>query len=185
MSAVRILPPVQLPVDLALAKLNLRIDGDDMDLLVTSWVRGIVAKLEHEIGQCLVTQTWRVSVDGFHNGIALPHPALQVALVSYVDADGNAQRLAPAACRIHRTSYRSTLLPAAGASWPATLADLAAVTIEVVCGYGDQPEQVPDNLKLYILAKLVEEFDPVTRMERDTTQSAFVTGLLDACRTYA
>lgn len=184
MSAICIIPPKQLPVSLALAKANLRIDGDEMDELVAGWVRGIVSALEHEIGQCLMTQTWRVRVADF-GAVTLPHPATAISSIDYCDAMGVSQQLAPAVCRILRTNYRSVMLPPVGSAWPATLADPQAVTVDVICGYGDLPDQVPGNLKLYILAKLVEQFDPITRMERDTTQSAFVTSLLDACRTYA
>lgn len=74
-------------------------------------------------------------------------------------------------------------MPARGGAWPPTLAD-ADVTVELACGYGAAPADVPENVQLYILAKLVEQFDPATRLERDTVQSAFVERLLDACRSY-
>lgn len=183
-SMIRIAPPAALPVSLTLAKANMRVDGNDMDTLITSWIMGIVATLEHEIGQCLIEQTWRVTVDSFPAALSLPHPVMSVTSVKYFDVDGVEQTLDSAAYRLVKMRYRSDLMPARGVSWPATMAD-REVTVEVVCGYGAAPADVPENVQLYILAKLVEQFDPATRMERDTVQSAFVDRLLDACRSYA
>lgn len=184
MTMIRITPPAALPVSLDLAKANMRVDGDDMDALITSWIKGVVAALEHEIGQCLIEQTWRVMVDSFPAALELPHPVMSVTSVKYFDVDGTEQTLDPAAYRLWRARYRSALMPPRGGAWPETLAD-TDVTVEVVCGYGAAPDDVPENVQLYILAKLVEQFDPATRMERDTVQSAFVARLLDACRSYA
>jgi uncharacterized phiE125 gp8 family phage protein len=183
MTAIRITPPATLPVNLAIAKANMRVDGDDMDVLITSWIKGIVAVLEHEIGQCLIEQTWRVTLDCFPEAIKLPHPVLSITSVKYFDVNGTEKTLEPAAYRLCRARYQSHLMPARGGAWPATLAD-ADVTVELVCGHGAAPADVPENVQLYILAKLVEQFDPATRLERDTVQSAFVERLLDACRSY-
>lgn len=184
MTMIRITPPDALPVSLAMAKANMRVDGDDMDALITSWIKGIVAALEHEIGQCLIEQTWRVTLGSFPAALQLPHPVMSVTSVKYFDVDGTEQTLAPADYRLWRARYQSHLMPARGGAWPETVVD-GEVTVEVVCGYGAAPADVPENAQLYILAKLVEQFDPATRLERDTVQSAFVDRLLDACRSYA
>lgn len=201
MTAILIVPPTVLPVTLAAAKANMRIDDDALDALIPVWIAGITAKLEHEIGQCLMEQTWEVSLDRFPSvelhtictrvpeqaamQIVLPHPVLRVESVSYLDAAGEAQVLAPTAYKLRRSRYSSALHPAGGNGWPAAAADGASILVKVVCGYGTAPAATPPNVQLYILAKLVEQFDPATRMERDTVQSVFVEQLLDGCRSYA
>jgi len=65
------------------------------------------------------------------------------------------------------------------------LATGTSITIQAKCGFGSDAASVPDNIRLYILAKLVEQFDPVTRLERDTVQSVYTDRLLDACRAYS
>ncbi|CAN7738599.1 head-tail connector protein [Duganella sp. LjRoot269] len=200
MTKIRTAAPTVLAVTLDSAKLALRIDGDDMDALVTMWVKGIVADLEQSVGQCMMEQTWEVHLPGFpgvpcwsigqpvprhlSNEVRLPHPVLSVTSVSYIDQAGTTQTLAPEAYRINRTRYASTLSPARGTSWPATAEDDAAVVVVMQCGYGSDPATTPEEVQLYILAKLAEQFDPAARMERDTVQSAFVNGLLDRCRSY-
>lgn len=179
-----ITPPTVLAVTLAQAKENLRVDSPDMDALITLWIEGIVSSLEHEIGQRLMSQTWRVTLDEFPDEINLPHPVISITSVTYLDEDDVEQTLAPAAYRLNAKAYATTITPINGTVWPATSLERGAVTIECVCGHGATAADTPKNAQLYILAKLVEQFDPATRTERDTVQSAFVERLLDACRTY-
>lgn len=185
MNSIRITAPTVLAVDLALIKKNMVIDGDHMDDIVTGWARGVIAALEHEIGQCLMAQTWRMTLDAFSEQIVLPHPVISVASVKYIDPTGADQELTSGAYRVRASRYESSLVPGRGLRWPATLADTDVVSIDVLCGYGETPASTPENVQLYILAKMVEQFDPATKTERGTTQSDFVKGLLDACRTYA
>ena len=185
MTKIRTIAPSELAVDLAAARANLRVDGSDMDALITTWLKGIIGKLEHEAGQCLMAQTWEVRLAGFPAGaINLPHPVMGVTSVTYLDAAGVAQTLAPAAYTLTVERYTSRLTPARGTTWPATADDPAAVIVTVQCGYGNTSDKTPENVQLYILAKLVEQFDPATRMERDTVQSAFLDSLLDGIRCY-
>lgn len=184
MSQICISPPTILAVKMEQAKRNLRVDDDDLDDLIEIWLQGIISALEHEIGQCVMEQAWEVTLDGFSDAIRLPHPVMSVESVSYLDADGVAQELAPSTWRLSRSRYRTVMALAADSSWPATACSGDAVTIRVICGYGSTAESTPANIRLYILAKLVEQFDPITRAERDTVQSNFVSRLLDACRTY-
>lgn len=200
MTKIRTTAPAVLAVTLDQAKAALRIDGTDMDALITLWVKGIIANLEHEVGQCMMEQTWEVRLAGFpgipcwtvgqamprlvSDEISLPHPVMGVTSVRYIDQDGNQQTLAPSAYRLNKSRYGSTLSPTRGASWPATAEDDAAVVVVLQCGYGSTSDATPENVQLYILAKLAEQFDPAARMERDTVQSTFVNGLLDLCRSY-
>lgn len=180
MSQICIRPPTVLAVTMEQAKRNLRVDDDDLDDLIGEvWLPGIISALEHEIGQCLMEQTWEVTVDGVSDTIRLPHPVISIESVTYLDVDGVRQELAPSTWRLSRSRYWTVMSIVAGSCWPAT-----AVTVRLVCGYGSTAANTPANIRLYILAKLVEQYDPNTRAERDTVQSNFVTRLLDACRTY-
>ena len=185
MSQICISPPAILAVTLEQAKLNLRVDGDYLDALIEIWLQGIIAELEHEIGQCLMPQTWEVTLDGFGDTIGLPHPVISIESVSYLDAQGRRKELSPTAWSLSRGRYKTVLAPAAGASWPVASGSSEAVIIRLVCGHGASAESTPANIRLYILAKLVEQFDPVTRTERDTVQSTYIERLLDACRTHS
>ena len=53
-----------------------------------------------------------------------------------------------------------------------------------VAGYGASDADIPKGIKLYILARLVEQYDPAIRVEKDTVQSSFLDGLLDRYKVY-
>lgn len=177
-------PATVLPVTLDEAKTALRIDGNDLDAQVTIWIDGIVAAMEHEIGQLMMQQGWRVSMTAFGAEIPLPHPAQLVDAVCYKDTAGVLQTLPGASYVLIKTRYRSTLVPAEGQCWPATRCGPDAVQIDVQCGYGTTPAATPKNIRLYILAKLVDQFDPVSRSEKGGSPSPFIERLLDACRSH-
>jgi uncharacterized phiE125 gp8 family phage protein len=201
MTQIRTVAPAVMAVTLDAAKQALRIDGDHMDALVTTWVKGVIAKMEHAIGQCMMEQTWEVRLPAFPSvrcwdignpdsrpltdAVSLPHPAMEIVSVKYVDQDGNERPLPDTAYRLSRGRYASSLSPARGERWPATGADEAAVIVEVKCGYGNTPEKTPETAQLFILRKLVEQFDPVTRAERDTVQSVYLDGLVNDLKTYS
>ena len=186
MTSELITPPARLAVSLELARKNLKVDGTYMDDLITMWVEGIVEVAQHELGRSLIHQGRRLTLDGFPNAVKLDQPPLaSVESVKFYDVDGQLRTLAPSDYTVDRVKLPGWVVPAPGRAWPATQGCIGAVIVEYTCGYGAAPGSVPKSVQLYILAKLVEQFDPATRAERDTVQSSFVDRLLDACRTYA
>lgn len=71
-----------------------------------------------------------------------------------------------------------------GKAWPTTCDRINAVNVDVVAGYGETEASIPKGIKLYILARLVEQYDPAIRVEKDTVQSSFLDGLLDRYKVY-
>lgn len=184
MTTIRITPPAVLAVDIALARANLRVDGDYLDPLIKVWVQGITRKLEHDVGQCFMEQTWEVRLPafpGYGEAVELPHPTIAVASVKYADPIGGEATVPTDAYRLSVGQYSSCLAPARGAAWPAG----GDLVVTVRCGYGNTPNQTPETAQLFILGKLVEQYDPITRTERDTVQSVYLDRLVDDLKTYA
>ena len=182
---IRTSGPAELPVSLREAASNLGIDGEDSDADIERWLKGITRTLELRIGQCLMRQTWTGTLPAFPSAIKLPHPVLQVVAIDYVDQAGVEQSLPLSAVRVVvQDEYTTQLKPARGQAWPATLQDDEAVSITVECGYGDSPADTPDDLKLYILAKLVEQYDPAAGGEKETVQTSYLENMLDHYRRY-
>lgn len=184
MTFVRTAAPTTLPVDVRTAAENMGVDGTELDGRIEGWLKGITAALERRIGQCLMRQTWEGAFAGFAAEFRLPHPVLQVEKVEYLDVNGDLQQLPQGDCRLVRTEYDTFLRPAVGRQWPATTLCDGAVSIKVVCGYGDDSTKTPDDLRLYLLAKLGEQFDPTTGAERESVQTSFVESLLDPYRRF-
>jgi uncharacterized phiE125 gp8 family phage protein len=186
MTSELIRPPAQLAVTLELARKNLRVDGTYLDDLITMWVEGITEVAQHELGRSLIHQGRRLTLDNFDAALKLDRPPLvSVESVKFYDVDGQLQTLDPADYLVDTAKVPGWVVPAPGRAWPATQGRIGAVIVDYTCGYGPTAASVPKSVALFILAKLAEQYDPATRLERDTVQSAFVDRLLDACSTYS
>jgi uncharacterized phiE125 gp8 family phage protein len=184
MSQKLVTGPTVLAVSLADAKANLRIDGADMDALVTIWLQGVIATLEHEIGQRMMSQTWTVTLDAFDGAITLPHPVISITHIKYRDTSNVEQTLAPAAYRIKPEAYNTSVAPVSGTSWPDTYDETGAVVVTCVCGYGATDAATPANVRLYVLAKLEADYGPRSQTAGSIAVSDRLSRLLDACRSY-
>lgn len=182
-----ITPPAELAVSLAEAKQNLRIESDDtsLDQLITAWLGGVIDHAEHRMGRAIISQTWRVTLDRFPDAIELAMPPLvSVTSLKYIDAEGVEQTLDPQDYLIDAVNEPGYVVPAQGRAWPTTADQINAVSVEFVCGYGADSTSTPKAIKTYILAKLVEQFDPATRSESVTVQSSYLDRLLDRYMVY-
>lgn len=180
-----ITPNAVLEVSLDAAKAQLGIDGTELDETVTAWVKGVVAYAEHQTGRVILDQTWRTTLDTFPDAIRLPFtPCSSVTSLKFIDSTGAEQTLDPQDYELSSEGQAAWVVPAFGKSWPATYAKINAVKVDAVFGYGSTVTDVPDDYKLFILAKLREQFDAATRLERDTVQSSFLDHLLDGKKVY-
>ena len=185
-------PPTTLAISLEDAKASLRIDptGDvdadaATDMLVTAWIAGITAHAENYLGRAIIEQTWRVALDAFPDAIKLPAPpVISVTSVKYLDENGVQQTLDPADYLLDAESEPGWLVPEYGFRWPTTYDQVNAVTVDVLCGYGDDDTSVPPQIRLYLLAKLREQYDPAVRPEKETVQASFIDRLLDQYRVF-
>jgi uncharacterized phiE125 gp8 family phage protein len=154
----RIVAPVALAVELADAKAFCRVDADitsDNDLL-TMLIRSATGRAEFVTERAIITQTWRLSLDGFPTGtgaLVLPRPPLQaVTAVRYYDTAGVLQTLAPTGFAWDGEAEPGWLVPAVDLDWPDTDERLNAVQVEFRAGYGDSAAAVPEGLREAILS---------------------------------
>lgn len=178
-----ITPPDALAVSLDEAKLNLRIDGNEQDSMIEAWLHGIIAHAEHVTGRSFINQTWRVTLDEFPDAIELPVPVSSV-VVKFIDETGVEQTLDPADYIVDSVSEPGYAVPGVGKTWPTTYDRINSISVDVVAGYGATDASVPRGIKLYILARLVEQYDPAVRVEKETVQSSFLDSMLDRYKVY-
>lgn len=163
MMAVRIIaPPAEMPVSLADARSHARVNGTDMDSDIEVRVRALAAEAEHYTGRVIINRTYRVTLPSFPARIELPaSPVAAVSGIEFVGEDGFSNILDPSAYVVDDSSEPGYIDPASGVPWPATQADRSnAVTVTVVCGYGDDESTTPAAFKGFILAKVKEYFAP-------------------------
>ena len=155
-SVETVTPPAGLPVTLEEAKLHLRVVHDDEDALITRLIGAATEDAERYQGRAYITRTLRMHLDRFPGAgdpIYLPFPPVQQVLaVQYTDAAGQ-QHTVPATdyvADLARSPAR--LVPAPDKGWPLTsLRPVAGVTVTYVAGYGDDPQDVPENIRSAIL----------------------------------
>jgi uncharacterized phiE125 gp8 family phage protein len=121
-------------------------------------------------------QTWTLKLDSFSKVLHLPMgPVTKVNSVKYIDTAGVQQTLASDQYVVSGDS----IVEAYNVTWPYTLDRIDVVEVEYEAGYGEAATATPREIKLYVLAKLTEQFDPAVRPESGTVQSTFIDRLLD------
>jgi uncharacterized phiE125 gp8 family phage protein len=178
--------PTMMAVMLADARVVLRIDDDDtaFDGQIAIWVAGITVEAEHATGRAFVNRPMRVTLDRFDDAIRLSAPTFSVEAVRFIDLAGVTQTLDPIDYYADTVTEPGYLVPARGRAWPATVAGLNTVTVDFTAGYGPDATTVPPAAKLYILARLAEQWDPAVKEFKETVRSNFTTRLLDSLQVY-
>lgn len=158
-------PPAINAVALADAKLHVRVDHDEEDLLIQSYIDTATQRLDGRdgaLGCCLITQVWKLTLDRFTPMIPIPLPPCQsIDAISYVDPQGATQALPPADWQAAAlgTIGGAYVQPAPGKPWPATATMPEAVTITFTAGFGDHPVNVPDAIRANILANVARLYE--------------------------
>jgi uncharacterized phiE125 gp8 family phage protein len=186
MSLIQVSPPTALAVSLAMAKDQLRIEqtDPDSDALLTLWIKAITQEAEHATGRMLINRPMRVVLDAFPDAIRLCAPTYEVASVKYVDVNGVEQTLDPADYYADKITEPGYVVPASGTAWPATASQVNAVSVDFTAGYGVDDSTVPEAAKLYIVARLAEQWDRDSKEFKETVASSFIKGLLDQIKVY-
>ncbi len=85
MIPVLVTAPIALPVDLSEAKAHCRIDHNDDDVLIESYIGAATGHLDAWtgiLGRCIMPQVWRVSAPA--GDVVLPFPNVTEATAAYV-----------------------------------------------------------------------------------------------------
>ena len=133
--------PSDEPITRAEAKLHLKVDDQTADdALIDLLVSAAREDAEDFTNRCFCWSTWELRLDEFPTSglqeILLPRPPLiRVESIRYVDADGVTQTLGSDNYQVDDKSEPARVRPAYGLSWPATRAQMNAVTVSYVAGY--------------------------------------------------
>lgn len=166
---VQTVAPVAAAVSAADLRAHLRLDSTDQDSYLEALVAAATRSLEHDADTQVITATWQVHLaDWWPDYLELPRGPLQsITSVTYKDDQGDTQTLAASNYDVVTAADVGRIHTADGATLP-TLADVPqAVTITMVCGYGDAGTNVPAEV-LHFIKLLAAHFyahaEPVTVM---------------------
>lgn len=146
MSVVVITPPEPL-IMLSVVKAHLRVDHDDDDVLIAAYLAAATALIDGPagwLGRSLGPQTLELRADEFAcwstAPVALPYgPVIDIVSISYVDAAGTEQVLAPTDV----TRAADGIRPLYGESWPSVRLYAETVRIRYRAGYTADPDADP------------------------------------------
>lgn len=151
------------PVTLAEVRAHCRVTSNDEDALLAGYLIAARQHVEDYTGRALMTQTWDVFFDGdwplvwdksrayYTQRIVLPKAPVQSVTVSYVDANGATQTLAGSEYQAVTTAAVAYIVPSYAAVWPTVRDQQNAVTVRIVAGYGSNPGDAPEPIRLAIL----------------------------------
>ena len=142
--------PAGLPISVGEIRAHLNLEGIPVDDgLLARYIAGAVARIDgpNGIGWAMLAQTWRYTLDAFpYSVIELPGaPVKGVASISFENALGVTETVAPADYRVDLGRDPARISPAPGTSWPSARDVIGAVAVEYTLGESD-PADVPADL---------------------------------------
>lgn len=153
----RLTAPAKLPVSLNEFLAHERVDADDDAAIINTYLAAATGRVDGWngiLGAALITQVWQADFDQFPGSrrINLPIGPVQSVVVKYSDADNVEQTFAGANYSAHEDAKGDYLwLDTGQSSWPGTYDREDAVRIEITAGYGDDPSDVPEAIRLAII----------------------------------
>lgn len=176
-----ITPPTSEPITLAEAKLQLRVDHNDEDALITGLITSAREYAEQVTRRSIMPQTWEVVLDEFpESDIELLYPTVNtIESVKYIDATTLGQvTLASINYYLDKDSEPAWVILSSGYEWPET-ADVAnAVRVRYTAGYADA-DSVPQSIKSWMLLAIEHLYDRCKEGGTASLGEGFAKHLLD------
>ena len=147
-------PPANEPVTLGDLKLFLRIDGDNEDALLNSYITAGRILAEQTTNRCFCSQTLALYLDDFEamKDIPLPgNPIQSITSVQYVsDPSGALTTLSPSIYMLDNTQNEGLLRLQYLQDWPTARIQPQSVIVTYVAGYSADGTSVPEGIKTAI-----------------------------------
>ena len=160
MSLINIIDPAIEPVTVDEVKLSARMDADNtaLDSQITLIIKALRRMAESRLQRRLITQTVELVLDDFPDAeIDLLLPDVQsIVSVTYIDITGTQQALPNTAYSLDPSFVPCYLFPAHGTEWPATYDSANAMRVRYTVGYGPAATDVPEDIRLWIIAHAVQ-----------------------------
>lgn len=155
MNLTLVSPPQVEPVSLDEALVHCRAQNDAEDDLLEAQITAARSHAEQFLRRALIEQTWELGLDEWPKTetIELPRPPLlTVDWIRYYDPDGHEHELDDDEYIVNTRSLPGAIRLKAGAHWPhVELRATDGIVIRFVAGYGDDPADVPQDIRHAIL----------------------------------
>lgn len=182
MSLIQISDPAVEPVTVAEVLDAARIDDPVFSVQALIAIKALRKHAEARIGRALITQTMELVLDAFPcEGVDLLLPNVKsIISVKYIDASAVEQTLINTSYSLDKDSTPCRLFPVYGAAWPKALAAANALRIRFIVGYGDAGSNVPEDIRLWIIAHATQVLgSPDGHIDQAFRPLPFIDRLLD------
>lgn len=149
--------PLSEPVSIDEVKPHARITDDNSDLVLDSFIAVAREAAEAYMGRGLLTQTWKLVLDGWANVTPLPMaaPLQSVTSVTYYDENGTQQTLATSVYAVDAVSRPGTVSLKPDQSWPSLQSARLNGNVEItyVVGWTTAdlvPERIKQGIRQYV-----------------------------------
>ena len=149
MPSILLTGPAVEPVTLGQAKQFIRVEHDDDDDIIAALIAGSRIHVETQTRRALITQSWRLVRDVWPElGCVpvLPVPLRTLDAARVYKSDGSTLAIDLAAFTVDKAAAPARLAFMRGAL-PVPGRAVAGIEIDVTCGYGAAPENVPAPLR--------------------------------------
>ena len=151
---ISVAPTVE-PVSVSEAALHLRVDSDEENSLIASYIKAAREYCENFQNRAYINRTYEYYLDAFpvSDSISIPvNPLSTVTSIKYYDTDDTEATFDAANYLAEVDNNESKISLKYGKTWPSTtLRPHRGVLITFVAGYGDDASSVPEKVKLAIL----------------------------------
>ena len=161
MPSILLTGPAAEPITLAEAKQFLRVEHDDDDDIIAALIAGSRIHVETQTRRALITQSWRLTRDAWPESgfvAVLPVPLAELDAARIHKADGSTQAIDVDAFAVDTAAAPARLGFTRGAL-PVPERQVGGIEIDVTCGYGDEPDDVPEPLRQAIRLLVAHWYD--------------------------
>jgi uncharacterized phiE125 gp8 family phage protein len=156
--------PAVEPVSLAEAKAHCRVDDDDSNALIQTYITAARQYCEDILDISMITQVWQARYDTFPLWeVILPRPPMQPATVTvtYRNEAGSLNTITSAANAFQVDHYVTPgrIYPLYNGVWPAVRGDENSVVVQWTAGYGNDGGSVPPVLRQAITLLVAHWFE--------------------------
>jgi uncharacterized phiE125 gp8 family phage protein len=142
--------PASEPVSLATLKTHLRVESDDENTLLNTYITAARSYVESYCGVPLVTRSITAKCDCFADFASVPMVPLGVVSgITYVDEAGAGQTLSTAVYEVRSDGLDASIVLKYGQQWPSIQAG-SRITVATAVGYATVPEAIVAALLLLI-----------------------------------
>ncbi|WP_319410609.1 head-tail connector protein [uncultured Cohaesibacter sp.] len=168
MPAILLTAPAIEPVSLSEIKAYLKIDQDAEDDLLRAFISAARVHLEHITGCHLITQSWRILLEGpLGETFRLPlQPVSELLALHILEVDGTSTEIDIAGLSIFQTGNPAIIANLDGF----LLSYRQRLQIDVETGFGPAAEDVPEPLRLAMKMIVAEWYE--RRLIADPAQIA-------------